>query len=65
MNKDAPAPLIQPNPQLDAIKQAAADEKLSTTQKMLDKDTQDILRRYGTRNALAGVSIAAPLPTGA
>ncbi|MDQ0132657.1 hypothetical protein J2T08_000558 [Neorhizobium galegae] len=49
-------PKLEPDPELERQKAAAAQEKVNTIQDRLSTETDQALRYFGTRRALAGTS---------
>jgi hypothetical protein len=54
------APAQQVDPNLDAQKQRAEQDQISTLQTEAAADTANLMTRYGTKLALSGAGIPAP-----
>lgn len=54
-------PKPKEDPELKRQQAAAAQEKINTIQDRLSTQTDQALRYFGTRNALAGTSMSSPL----
>lgn len=54
-------PKVQEDPELKRQQQAAAQEKINTIQDRLSTETDQALRYFGARTALAGTSKISPL----
>jgi hypothetical protein len=50
-----------PDPELQRQQAAAAQEKINTIQDRLSTQTDQALRYFGSRNAMAGTSMSSPL----
>lgn len=54
-------PQVQPDPELEAATAAAKRDKLQSIQDSVSADTDRLARLYGTRNAMAGSKMGAPI----
>ncbi len=54
-------PKAKPDPELEAQKGIAKQQKLDAIREGVTKDTEDMIRQFGSRAALSGGTMKAPV----
>jgi hypothetical protein len=54
-------PKAQPDPELEAQKAASKQQKLDSIREGVTRDTEELIRQFGSRTALAGGTMKAPV----